>query len=331
MRCPRWLLALIAIGACVNAFAQSVTVSGKVISQEGDTPLPGVNVTVKGSTLGAVTDANGEYNINAPVNSTLVYSFIGYVSEEINIGTRTNIDVALVADVKALSEVVVIGYGERERKDLTGAISSVNANEIVKTAIASPEQALQGRVAGVQVSTTSGDPGAKQTIRIRGVGTLGNNDPLIVIDGIPIAENQVSNLQDVPNPLALINPADIESIDVLKDASAAAIYGVRASNGVIIITTKRGKQGKARVSLDMYRGVQQIRKFYDVLGTMPTRRWYGKRTQTGAAAGTAAIAPTPRAKRANNTPSTMCMTLTFKATCSGLMKTGSGPSTTGMH
>ncbi|HEX8530816.1 MAG TPA: TonB-dependent receptor [Cytophagales bacterium] len=247
--------------------AAQTSITGKVISGENNNPLPGVNVTVKGTTTGTTTGADGTYSLGAPAGSTLVFSFIGFVTEEVAAGNRTVVDVTLNPDIKSLSEVVVIGYGERERKDLTGAITSVNAQEITSTPIASVDQALQGRVSGVQITTTSGDPGARQTIRIRGVGTLGNNDPLIVIDGIPVAENQIGNLQDTPNPLALINPADIESVDVLKDASAAAIYGVRASNGVIIITTKKGKLGKARVGFDMYRGVQQIRKFYDVLGT----------------------------------------------------------------
>ncbi len=260
------LLLLLVCGLAGQPVAQT-TLTGKVISGENNAALPGVNVTVKGTTTGTTTGADGTYSLGAPANSTLVFSFIGFVSEEVAVGNRTVVDVTLNPDIKALSEVVVIGYGERERKDLTGAITSVNAREITSNPIASVDQALQGRVSGVQITTTSGDPGARQTIRIRGVGTLGNNDPLIVIDGLPVAENEIGNLQDTPNPLALINPADIESVDVLKDASAAAIYGIRGSNGVIIITTKKGKQGRARVGFDMYRGVQQVRKFYDVLGT----------------------------------------------------------------
>jgi TonB-linked SusC/RagA family outer membrane protein len=260
------LMLSLVCGLARLAVAQT-NITGKVISGENNSPLPGVNVTVKGTTTGTTTGGDGTYSLGAPANSTLVFSFIGFVSEEVAVGNRTAVDVTLNPDIKSLSEVVVIGYGERERKDLTGAISSVKAGEITSTPVVSADQALQGRVAGVQITNSSGEPNAPPVIRIRGVGTTGNNNPLYVIDGVPIAENQIFNLQEVQNPLALINPADIESIDVLKDASAAAIYGVRAANGVIIITTKRGKQGKARMTFDAYEGVQQVRRYYDVLET----------------------------------------------------------------
>ena len=260
------LMLSLVCGLARLAVAQT-NITGKVISGENNSPLPGVNVTVKGTTTGTTTGGDGTYSLGAPANSTLVFSFIGFVSEEVAVGNRTAVDVTLNPDIKSLSEVVVIGYGERERKDLTGAISSVKAGEITSTPVVSADHALQGRVAGVQITNSSGEPNAPPVIRIRGVGTTGNNNPLYVIDGVPIAENQIFNLQEVQNPLALINPADIESIDVLKDASAAAIYGVRAANGVIIITTKRGKQGKARMTFDAYEGVQQVRRYYDVLET----------------------------------------------------------------
>ncbi|MBD0259470.1 MAG: TonB-dependent receptor, partial [Cytophagales bacterium] len=185
----------------------------------------------------------------------------------VSVGNRTSIDVGLAPDIKSLSEVVVIGYGTRERKDLTGAIGSIKAEEIRALPIASPDQALQGRIPGVQITAVSGDPGARQVVRIRGVGTTGNNEPLYVIDGIPVAETRDGNLQRGQNPLSLINPNDIESIDVLKDASAAAIYGLRASNGVILITTKRGKAGKVVANFSARKGFQQMPRFIDNLST----------------------------------------------------------------
>ena len=216
----------------------AITISGRVTDDKGEA-IPGVNVLLKGTTLGTATNTDGNYSLAIPdgsANGTLVYSFIGFITEEVPINNRTTIDVSLRPDIQSLSEVVVIGYGERERKDLTGSIGSVSAVEINRTPIVSPDQALQGRVSGVNVTAGNGDPSARQVIRIRGVGTLGSNDPLIVIDGVPLAEvgitgGGISNFENVrynQNPLSLINPNDIESIDVLKDASAAAIYGVRA-------------------------------------------------------------------------------------------------------
>ncbi len=250
----------------------NVSVKGKVTSQENNSALPGVNVVVKGTTVGTATDAEGNYTISAPANSTLVFSFIGFVNEEVAIGNRTTIDIALAPDIKALSEVVVIGYGEREKKDLTGSISTVGAKEIEKSVAIQPELALQGRAAGVFVSTPGGNPNARPQVRIRGVGTFNFAEPLYVVDGVPITEfgnTQVggveSDLRGNVNILNLINPADIESISVLKDAAAAAIYGVRASNGVILITTKKGKQGKPRVEVTASRGIQNLRKTYEML------------------------------------------------------------------
>lgn len=259
----------------------NVTVTGKVTSQENNSALPGVNVVVKGTTTGTTTNAEGAYTISAPANSTIVFSFIGFLSEEVSIGNRTTVDIGLAPDIKALTEVVVIGYGEREKKDLTSSISVVSAKEIEKSVAIQPELALQGRAAGVFVSTPGGNPNARPQVRIRGEGTFNFSEPLYVVDGVPITEFGNTSISGVNadirgtvNVLSLINPADIESISVLKDAAAAAVYGVRASNGVILITTKKGKQGKPRVEVAASRGVQNLRRTYDMLNTQEMTALY---------------------------------------------------------
>ncbi len=251
-----------------------VNVTGRVTDAEGN-PLPGVNIIVKGTTLGTATDSEGRYVLDVlQRDAILVFSFIGYISQEIPVNGRTVIDVSLDADVKSLQEVVVIGYGTRERKDVTGSIASIDSEEITQSLKMTPELAMQGKMAGVFVSNPGSDPNARPTIRIRGVSSLGFNDPLYVIDGVPITEGGAGSsdprLQDLRGPINimnLINPNDIESISVLKDASATAIYGVRASNGVILIQTKRGQEGRARISFSAHYGVQNIHKRYDVLST----------------------------------------------------------------
>ncbi|MCU0352392.1 MAG: TonB-dependent receptor, partial [Cytophagales bacterium] len=251
----------------------TVAVSGRVTDDKGE-GLPGVTVIEKGTTNGTTTDATGNYRISVLGEATvLVFSFVGYVTEEVTVGSRTQIDVQLLADIKSLSEVVVIGYGEREKKDLTGAVSSMGSKEIEKSVSMAPEMAMQGRMAGVFVSTPGGTPNARPLVRIRGVGTLGNAEPLYVIDGVPVTEfgnntesGVVGDIRGTVNVLNLINPNDIESISVLKDASAAAIYGVRAANGVILITTKKGKVGRPKVELSATTGVQNISQ-YQVLNT----------------------------------------------------------------
>nr|PZN58498.1 MAG: hypothetical protein DIU61_00230 [Bacteroidota bacterium] len=251
-----------------------IGVSGRIVDKDG-TPLPGVNILEKGTTNGTTSDVDGQYTINvADENSILVFSFIGYAPQEIRVGTSTTINVVLQEDITNLSEVVVIGYGEREKKDVTGAISSMDSEDISKSMAMTPELAMQGRMAGVFVSTPSGSPFARPNIQIRGVATWGHASPLYVIDGIPMYEVAESDpnagSQDIRSPInfmTAINPHDIESISVLKDASAGAIYGMRASNGVIIITTKKGKSGAPRVEFNAQRGVQNVAKTFDVLNT----------------------------------------------------------------
>lgn len=262
----RTLAAVLMVFCSCSLAAQ---VSGVVTDTDGET-LIGVNILVKGTATGTVSDFDGQFSLDAASGETLVFSYTGYVNKEVVVGNQTQINVTMANDVAILDEVVVVGYGTQRKVDLTGAVGSIGAEEIAKTPILSADQALRGRLAGVQLTNRSGDPGAPINVRIRGVGTTGNNSPLYVIDGVPIVQttnitvNTASNTES--NPLAGINPSDIESIDILKDASAAAIYGTRAANGVVIITTKRGKSGRTTLTYDGYVGVQNVRDKHQVLG-----------------------------------------------------------------
>ena len=238
-----------------------VRVSGRVTGEAGE-DLPGVSVVVKGSPKGTTTDASGRYQLTIPegAGTTLVFSFVGYVSQEQVVRNRSTIDVQLAPDTKSLNEVVVVGYGQVKKSDLTGAVSTVPVDEIRKVAVTSLDQALQGRAAGVQITQNSGAPGGTTTIRIRGGNSIqGDNEPLYVIDGIPFKNDGAGSGSNF-NVLSTLNPSDIESISVLKDASSTAIYGSRGANGVVIITTKRGKAGKSTINLDVYYGIQQVRR-----------------------------------------------------------------------
>ncbi|MDZ4147357.1 MAG: TonB-dependent receptor [Flavobacteriaceae bacterium] len=234
------------------AHAQSV--SGTVSDANG--PLPGANVLVKGTTNGTQTDFDGNYSLsNVPANAVLVYSYIGFKSAEVAVGGRTTVNITLEEDAQALEEVVLVGYGAVRKKDATGAVASVKAEDFNKGITTSADQLLQGRVSGVQITSSSGEPGAAANIRIRGTSSIrGGNEPLIVLDGVPLSGGGITPESDAfggssgTNPLNFINSADIESIDVLKDASATAIYGSRGANGVILITTKSGKSGKPQIS-----------------------------------------------------------------------------------
>jgi TonB-linked SusC/RagA family outer membrane protein len=252
--------------------AQERDISGKITDASTGENLPGVNILVKGTNLGTTSDADGAFRLAIPNgDATLVFTFIGYKTSEIVVGNQTTFTINLEADTKLLEEVVVVGYGTQRKADLTGAVGSIRASDvdIASKPITSVDQLMSGRIAGIQMSNRSGDPGAPIDVRIRGVGTAGVNSPLWVIDGVPMVQTtnitvNTSSTTD-SNPLAGINPADIESIDVLKDASAAAIYGSRAANGVIIVTTKRGKEGTANVTYDGYVGAGRPWKTLDVL------------------------------------------------------------------
>ncbi|NCD70980.1 SusC/RagA family TonB-linked outer membrane protein [Mucilaginibacter agri] len=234
-------------------FAQNGRVTGKVTDTEKGLPLPGVTVKVVGKADAAVTDANGNYSVKAAQGDKLSFSFLGYTAQTIDV-TGGVANVKLAPDVKSLSEVVVVGYGTTKRKDLTGSVSSVSSAQLEQTPVTSVDQALQGRAAGVQVTNNDGAPGNSVNVVIRGVGSLFSNDPLYVVDGYPITGG-----------LNNINPSDIASMDVLKDASATAIYGVRAANGVVIITTKKGKKDGVQIAFDAYGSLQAKPKKYKVL------------------------------------------------------------------
>lgn len=280
-----WLMA-VAVFLCVEvSFAagasfvpvftmQEKVVTGKVTSADGET-LPGVNILIKGQSAGTVTDADGNYSIAVPgPDAVLVFSYIGFSQEEIAVGGQSAINVTMTPSLETLSEVVVIGYGVVKKSDLTGSVSSVKADELKAVPTTSFDQALQGRAAGVQVIQTSGQPGAEASIRIRGVSSiLAGNEPLYVIDGMLVnsSTNDVTPGGGIGTnsprigPLSAINPSDIESIEILKDASATAIYGSRGTNGVVIITTKKGHKGTNSVNFDSYYGVQQISNKVDLL------------------------------------------------------------------
>jgi iron complex outermembrane receptor protein len=244
------------------AWAQSKVVTGKVTSAEDGASLPGVNVLEKGTSNGTVTDSNGHYSISVTDNATLIFSFIGYKSQEVIVGSQSAVDLTLQVDVTSLSEVVVVGYGQQEKKDVTGVVATVDSKSFNKGAIVSPDMLMTGKVAGVQISPSDGQPGSGSSIRIRGGTSINaSNEPLYVVDGIPVVSDGTAAGR---NPLNFINTNDIETFTVLKDASAAAIYGSRAANGVILITTKRGKSGAPTLSYDGFVSVGTVAKKYDV-------------------------------------------------------------------
>lgn len=257
-----------------SAFGQTKTVTGKVTASDDGSAIPGVNISVKGTGAGTVTNSDGNFSISADDNSVLVFSFVGYASQEITVGSQTTINVSLVADVTALSEVVVIGYGSIKVKDATGAVAAVSSEDFNGGLISSAEQLIQGKTAGVQVTSTSGQPGAGVQFRIRGSSSIrSNNNPLFVVDGVPLAGGTTpaaANIgfgsQQDTNPLNFINPNDIESMSILKDASAAAIYGSRGANGVVLITTKSGKSGKGKFELASSVSISSPAEKYDLLG-----------------------------------------------------------------
>ena len=246
------------------------TIAGTVSDEETGEPLPGVNILAKGTTTGTITDLDGKYRLTVNDGvTTLVFSSIGYVTQEISINGQSTINLTMQQDIQSLSEVVVVGYGTQQKRDLTGSISSVKSEEIKDIPVSQADALLQGRAAGVQVVQNSGTPGAEIFVRVRGSGSLlGESRPLYVIDGVPM--NNISNTflnsgGQRPSALGDINPNDIESMEVLKDASATAIYGARGSNGVVLITTKKGKTGDARFNFDAYTGIQSVWKTLDLL------------------------------------------------------------------
>jgi TonB-linked SusC/RagA family outer membrane protein len=252
------------------AFAQDRTITGTVTAKEDGSALPGVSIQVKGTKVGTQTSADGKFSIKvAQGQSALTFSFIGFVQKTVTLGNGSNINVSLESDSKVLSEVVVVGYGTQSKREITGSQSTVKASDIANAPIQSPEQALQGRAPGVQVTQSSGTPGGGISVRVRGPSSIGaSNQPLYIVDGVPINTGSYTQLAaggQLTNSLGDINPSDIESLEVLKDAAATAIYGSRASAGVVLITTKRGANQPTRLSFNSYYGVQEAQRHLPVI------------------------------------------------------------------
>lgn len=242
-------------------FGQNIKVSGTVTDASDQGPLIGVAVSVKGSTTATQTNVDGNFTIDVPANGTLVFSYIGYATKEVAVNNQANINVTLSSGLQELEQVVVVGYGTQRKRDVTGTVASVKGEEIEKMTVTNPINALQGKVPGLTISN-SGTPGATGTVRIRGIASTNNSDPLYVVDGV---------LQD---NIDYLNPADIETIDLLKDASSTAIYGLRGANGVIAITTKRAARGKSVVNLSSTVGVQHVQKQIDVTDAEGFKKLY---------------------------------------------------------
>ncbi|HEY5917382.1 MAG TPA: TonB-dependent receptor [Chryseolinea sp.] len=253
------------------ALAQTQIVTGRVTSVTEPNGLPGVNVVVKGTSQGVITDIEGRFSLEVEPAAILIFSFVGYKSLELPVGTQTNLTVTLEEEAQELNEVIVMGYSSVERRDITGSVSSVKANAFKDISMNGIDQALQGQAAGVQVTQSSGTPGGGISVRIRGVTSItAGNRPLFIVDGIPVETGALSGRDyggQTDNALALINPNDIESIEVLKDASTKAAYGARASNGVVIIRTKRGKNAKSKITFDIQRGIIDPVKQLDLLNS----------------------------------------------------------------
>ena len=242
------------------AFGQQRTVTGKVTDETGG-PLPGVNIVLQGTTTGTMSDSEGNYSISVPgPEAVLTFSFISYASLNVTVGDRKTIDVTMVAAISTLGEIVVVGYGTQKKREVTSSIASVSSDEFNKGNVETPVQLIQGKVAGLSISKPGGDPNGSYDIRLRGLSTIGANlGPLIVIDGV------------IGGSLDNVDPNDIESINVLKDGSAASIYGTRGSSGVILVTTKKGKKGTAVVDYNVYMTAEMVAKNTDVMNATEWR------------------------------------------------------------
>lgn len=258
---------LMAMVVSTSAWAQDRTVTGRVTGADDGLPLPQVTVLLKGTTTGTPTDADGNYRLAIPQGeAVLIFRYLGYVTQEVDVQNQSIINIQLSPDATSLGEVVVTGYGVEKKRDITGSVGQVKAEEIAGLPVQSFDRAIQGRIAGVQVQTASGQPGAFASVLIRGQGSLTSNTPLYIVDGVQMITGGTGS-QASSNALAGLNPEDIESIEVLKDAGAAAIYGAQSANGVVIITTKKGSKGgeQAKVELSYQIGVNQPRNLYDVM------------------------------------------------------------------
>ncbi|MFS0489245.1 SusC/RagA family TonB-linked outer membrane protein [Leadbetterella byssophila] len=279
----KWpLMVLILLLSTGMAWSQGVT--GKVMDENGEA-LAGVSVVIKGSAQGVMTDINGSFTLS-PVSesSILVFSFVGMISQEVRVGNRSKIEVTLKSSDRSLEEVVVVGYGTARRSDITSSITSLKAQELKDMPAAGIDQLLQGKAAGVTVTSNGGQPGGGVSVKVRGVTSINSNDPLFVIDGVPFINGNTSNStgydglggsngQTGNSVMAMLNPNDIESIDVLKDASAQAIYGSQAANGVIMITTKKGKAGTGKITYETYFGVSEVARKLDLMNLQEFARY----------------------------------------------------------
>ncbi len=271
-------LLFLSLFALSSAFAQSRKITGTVTGADDGQPLPGVSVKVQGTGTGTQTSAQGTYTLTVPSTAkALVFSYVGYTTQVENIGTKATVNVKLVTDAKTLSEVVVTGYGTQSKREVTGSVSSIRGGDFADLPVQSLDKAIQGRAAGVQVTSQSGQPGGGITVNIRGVATInGTTQPLYIIDGIQVNSGNLSGQTSV-NALSSINPDDIESIDILKDAASAAVYGALAANGVVIITTKHGRAGKTQINASVQIGQSQAYNPYQVLNAAD---WFQLRTES---------------------------------------------------
>jgi len=277
------ILLLFLLGTIAISNAQTITVSG-VISDTKGTTLPSVNVKIKGTNTGTSSNLDGKYEIKAPKDAVLEFSFIGFKTQEVALKGRTTLNVTLTDNSEDLKEVIVIGYGSQKKGDVNSSISSIKSKDLENLKQVSVDQMIQGKAAGVSVTNNTGQPGGAVSIRVRGTTSInGTNEPLYIIDGVPVSGDATGRAtsgrplsgndfgangnsgNNAVSPLSMINPNDIQSIDILKDASATAIYGSRGANGVIIITTKSGRKGTGKISYEGYTSFQSIYKKLDVL------------------------------------------------------------------
>ena len=251
------VLFLLSFTLASAVYAQDIQIKGTVVSGADNEPLPGVNVVVKGNaTTGTITGIDGEFALSVPSDAILSISYIGFKSQEVAVSGKTSFKIILLEDTETLDEVVVVGYGVQKKSVVTASIAKVSSEDLAGKTRLRADDALKGMAAGVNVTSSSGQPGAKSMIRIRGIGTINASEPLYVIDGMPTNQDGMES----------VNPNDIESIEVLKDAASGAIYGARAANGVILVTTKKGKSGKAQINYNFSYGWQSAWKHREVTG-----------------------------------------------------------------
>ena len=257
-----WILLIFVLGVVLQGtYAQHGAITGFVKDVNGE-PIIGASVKVQGTTMGTITDLDGKFTVNASSNATLQVSYIGYVTEKIKVGNRSGLTITLKEDSHLMDEVVVVGYGTQKKVNLTGSVEAVSGKDLAKRPVMNTMSALQGMASGVTVTSTSGQPGNEgESIMIRGIGTLNNSNPLVLIDGVASSVNAV-------------NPQDIESISILKDASSAAIYGSRAANGVVLITTKRAQDGDFKISFSSNVGLQKMTESPKFLGSIDFMELY---------------------------------------------------------